>query len=70
MQTLVELIEQLPPDMQQEVRHFAEFLLEKHRRTPKGALRLDWAGALRDLRDQYTSVELQHEIVKWRIAEE
>ncbi len=32
---------------------------------PKGELKLDWRGALRDLRDKYTSVELQHKITDW-----
>ena len=42
MQTLEELIDQLPPELQREVRDFAEFLLEKHRRKPKAKLRFDW----------------------------
>jgi|GEM_PF-3173717 len=33
MQTLKELIDQLPPELQREVRGFAEFLLEKKART-------------------------------------
>lgn len=28
-------------------------------------LRLDWAGALADLKDEYTSVELQHKSRDW-----
>jgi len=65
MQTLKELVEQLPPDLQQEVRDFVEFLLERRVTKPKGELKLDWRGALRDLRDQYTSVELQHKVLEW-----
>jgi len=42
--------------MQQEVQDFVEFLLEKRVSRPKGELRLDWRGALRDLRDKYTIV--------------
>jgi hypothetical protein len=33
---------------------------------PKGRLKLDWRGALEDMKDQYTSVELQHKIQVWR----
>ena len=33
---------------------------------PKGRLRLDWRGALEDMKDKYTSVELQHKILEWR----
>ncbi len=63
--TLKELIEQLPPDLEQEVRDFVEFLLERHGAKPKGELKLDWRGALRDLKDKYTSVELQHKVLEW-----
>ncbi len=28
-----------------------------------------WEGALADLKDQYSSVELQHEAMEWRIDE-
>jgi len=68
MQTLKELVEQLPSDVQQEVRDFVEFLLEKRGKKPKGKPKFDWAGALKDLRDQYTSVQLQHQIAEWRIS--
>ena len=66
MPTLKELVEQSPPDLQQEARDFVEFLLEK--RVPKGGriLHQDWAGALRDYRDQYTSLELQEKALEWR----
>jgi hypothetical protein len=37
-------------------------------RRPKPSF--SWAGALKDLRDKYTSVELQHEISKRRVDEE
>ena len=66
--TLPELVQSLPPDMQQQVQDYIEFLLEK-RLKPHGKPTFEWAGALRDLRDQYTSVELQHRISDWRIQE-
>lgn len=68
MQTLKELVEQLPPELQQEARDFVEFLLKRREKKPRGRPRFDWAGALKDLRDQYTSVELQHKISGWRIG--
>lgn len=64
--TLKELIEQLPPNLQQEVRDFVEFLLEKRVRKRGKKLRQDWAGALRDYRDQYTSLQLQKKALEWR----
>jgi hypothetical protein len=64
--SLEELVRELPPDMVAEVRDFIEFLLSKRERRAAGALRQDWAGALRDYREQYTSVELQHRALDWR----
>jgi len=66
VRALPELVQLLPSEMQQEVRDFVEFLLEKRSRKSQGQFKLDWRGALRDLRDQYTSVELQHKIAEWR----
>lgn len=65
MERLDDLIRELPSELQQEVADFAQFLIEKRVRKPEGQLRLDWRGALRDMRDQYTSVELQHKIREW-----
>lgn len=65
MSTLRELLEQLPPDLQEEAKDFMEFLLQKRGTKEKGELKLRWRGVLRDLRDQYTSVELQHKVLEW-----
>jgi len=50
VQTLKELIEQLPPELQEEVRDFVEFLLgrraAKLKAEKRGELKLDWRGAL------------------------
>ena len=66
---LEELVKELPPEFRKEVRDFVEFLLEKRSRQIRGKPKFDWAGALKDLRDQYTSVELQHKISDWRTEE-
>jgi len=66
MQALKDLIEQLPPDLQKEVRDFVAFLLERRRRKYGRKLRQDWAGALRNYRDQYTALELQRKALEWR----
>jgi hypothetical protein len=63
---LQELVKELPPDLCGEVRDFVEFLLERRRRKSGRKLRQDWAGALRDHRDQYTSLELQKKALEWR----
>ena len=63
---LQELLQELPPDMRAEVRDFVEFLLAKRARRAKRTLRQDWAGALRDHREQYTSLGLQRQALSWR----
>ncbi len=65
--SLADLVKELPPNLQIEVRDFADFLLEKHTNRPRRKPRFDWAGGLKDLRDKYTSVELQHKASDWRI---
>ena len=69
MPTLKELVEQLPPDLQEEAKDFVEFLLQKRGTKEAGELKLRWRGALRELRDQYTSVELQHKAVEWWVTD-
>jgi len=58
----------LPPDIQREVEDFALFLIEKRSKKHCKKLSFAWAGALRTLRDKYTSVELQHQLSEWRVA--
>lgn len=66
MERLQEMVERLPPDLQQEVRDFVQFLIERRVQKPGKELRQDWAGALREYRDQYTSLELQKKALEWR----
>ena len=70
MSGLEELIKELPPELYREAEDFIRFLVERRARKPKGELKLDWIGALQDMKDQYTSVELQHEILDWWGEEE
>ena len=65
MSTIEELVSQLPPDLQQEVKDFAEFLLNKRLGRKQGKLRMSWAGALREFRDQFTSLDLQKKALEW-----
>jgi len=64
---LVELVQELTPALQAQVRSYVTGLLQQATQ-PAAPLRQTWAGALRDLRDQMTSVELQHRAADW-IAE-
>ena len=63
---LEELVKELSPDAQAEVRDFAEFLLMKQKRGSGRPLRQDWAGALREQREQYTALDLQRKALDWR----
>jgi hypothetical protein len=69
MSPLEEKIRKLPPELQKEVEEFIDSLAEKSGRKRRRKPEFRWAGALKDLRGQYTSVELQHKIAEWRIGE-
>jgi hypothetical protein len=66
---VVKVTNGLPERLQEEVRDFARFLAEKKARPLRRKLRMDWAGGLKDLRDKYTSVELQHKILDWWVED-
>ncbi|MFM2225382.1 MAG: hypothetical protein RJA07_1584 [Bacteroidota bacterium] len=59
-------VESLPIEMQKEVEHFIGYLKSKitSSQKPKDKMKMEWAGALKEFKNQYTSVELQHEILK------
>lgn len=59
-------IKELPPELKHEVEDFVDFLIEKKMAKRGKKLRQDWAGALSDFRDQYTSLELQKKSLDWR----
>ena len=65
MKDLEEIVGELPPDLKEEVKDFAEFLLQKRKKPKQKHLRLSWAGALREYRDQYTSLDLQKKALEW-----
>jgi len=69
MKSIEERSNELPPELRREVEDFIESLVEKRRKRPRAKPNFGWAGALKDLRDRYTSVELQHKIAEWRIGE-
>ncbi|MEW5986034.1 MAG: DUF2281 domain-containing protein [Chloroflexota bacterium] len=65
MLQLAEIVKELPPPLQQEVEDFAMFLWERRVRKPREKFKLDWRGALQDLKNDFTSVELQHKALEW-----
>jgi len=65
MARLEELLRELPPDRYREVEDFLELLLARKSRPPQAAPTFTWRGALRHLKDRYTSVDLQHKAQEW-----
>jgi mRNA-degrading endonuclease RelE of RelBE toxin-antitoxin system len=63
---LEDLVRDLPPDSRQKVRQFVETLLENTRDRAKKRLKQNWAGALSDYREEYTSLQLQQKSLEWR----
>jgi len=70
MGKLDEIVKDLPPDLQKEVEDFAQFLAAKHQHRSRRKPTFGWAGALKDWRDKYTSVELQHKASDWMAGED
>ncbi len=64
--SLQEMLKMLPPALQSEVRDFVAFLLEHRVKRQARPMKFPWEGALKDLRGQYTSVQLQHQIAEAR----
>lgn len=66
MKSLEELIKELPPQLQNEVREYAQYLVDTKVKPKRKYLRMDWAGGLKEFRGQYTSLELQKKALEWR----
>ncbi|OGQ12552.1 MAG: hypothetical protein A2026_07945 [Deltaproteobacteria bacterium RBG_19FT_COMBO_46_12] len=66
MENIEEMVKKLPPELKREVENFVNFLIEKKVRKHGRKMRQDWAGALKDYRDQYTSLELEKKALEWR----
>ncbi len=60
-------LDELSEGLKKEVLDYIDFLIMKHRKEEKkGKLTFDWEGGLSDLKEKYTSVELQHKAMEWR----
>ena len=60
-----EMISKLPPEYQQEVEDFVEFIFQKHIKKTGRKFRLDWAGGLKEYKNKFTSLELQKKALEW-----
>jgi hypothetical protein len=56
----------LPEELQRELADFAEFLARRRKAKSGYRLKQDWAGAMKEYRDQYTALELQKKTLEWR----
>nr|VFJ77337.1 MAG: Protein of unknown function (DUF2281) [Candidatus Kentron sp. FW] len=57
----------LPDNLRKEVLDFIDFLMtRKNREVTPGHFDFRWEGGLSDLKDQYNSVDLQHQSMEWR----
>lgn len=60
-------IQSLPDDLKNEVIDFIDFLIMKRKNKKyAGGFNFEWEGGLSDIKDQYSSVNLQHQATKWR----
>jgi hypothetical protein len=59
---LEEKIKDLPPERQRVVEEFVDSLTARRSRKPRPKPTFKWEGALADLKDQYTSMVLRHEL--------
>ncbi len=61
-------VRELPEDLKREVLDYIEFLIKKYKgkEIGKRKFKFDWEGGLSDIRDKFTSVELQHNALEWR----
>ena len=64
--SLFKLVNNLPPHFHKEVKDFVENLMQKKDRKTSTTLCQDWAGALKDYKNKYTSLELQKKALEWR----
>jgi hypothetical protein len=63
---LLNTIRTLPPEARKELQDFAEFLKFRYSTSNKPhKLKLDWVGGMKEYKDEFTSLELQHKITEW-----
>ncbi|HEX2958143.1 MAG TPA: DUF2281 domain-containing protein [Chitinispirillaceae bacterium] len=62
-----DILKNMPPAIKAEVLDFAEFLMRKKKTGGLNKrLKQNWAGALSQYRDKYSSLELQKKALEWR----
>ena len=61
-------IKQLPDHLADEVNDYIDFLISKYgkEKQKKPGFKFDWEGGLSELKDKFSSVDLQHKASEWR----
>lgn len=61
-------INELPESVVPEIYDYIEFLLSKYGSNKKetSKFKFDWEGSLNKLKNEYSSVDLQHKSLDWR----
>lgn len=61
-------LQNLPEDLKKEVLDYIEFLSKKYEKKESSSrkFKFNWEGALADIDEKLTSVELQHKALEWR----
>ncbi len=62
---MAQRIQELPPDAQRVVEELVTILASRQPQPKVPKMTFSWAGGLSDLRDQYTSVQLQKKALEW-----
>jgi hypothetical protein len=65
IKSLNEIIKKLSPEEQNEIVTFAKKLLKKKKKSFKKQIDLSWAGALKEYKELYTSLDLQKKALEW-----
>ncbi len=66
MSTLEQKIRKLSPELQKAVEVLVNSLTDESEVSQRDVMKLGWRGGLRQLKSEYTSVELQHKIYRSR----
>jgi hypothetical protein len=67
MNATLQKFETMPADVQKEALDFARFLMsQRGRETKSKIVKQGWAGALKDFKETFSSVELQNKAREWR----
>lgn len=72
IQDIEKKIRQLPDHLKSELEDYLDFLLEKkgqssqEKSEKEKKLAQNWSGALKEYREEYTSLELEEKAIEWR----